>query len=798
MATVSAPYATGTITSVTGTTVVLSGGAVAGWVNRCIRISTGAAVGQIRKITGYTSATQITVDFAWTTSPFSAQGFTEVAPSSGDTFVISHLIADIVDGTTIIADPGVLTYRFVGASAFSGGAFLYAANTRIDLTSSSITCNQPTVGARVCWRLGDVDAFGNVYNGCNLLDNATAPSGFGTGGAGTFDPDFHYYAGVIRCTGAAPFWRFHSDSAVLVRMVGLQADGNIGARIAGATSILKDWIVANNTSASGPFNPKSPFGLISNIKVVRSLQALYQFWPDSLTVEAESIKPDTTTTKLMRFANATPVGSATTGQTLTIKDVDLNVISAMSLLYTNSNASNSPNNTFRLSQYLNASYVSAAGAAITDNTRFVVRDNVPTTVYNSTVVTGTIPRQQLRYRDMTISSTGDRTWASAGGTTYAPYAVAAISYLYQPASLPLPLLTSQTVNLVALVDSYVTQTSKATVDAYTSINDLDKLYDRAKSWTVDNLANAVPSFGTQLITANGAELDIGAFNLTIDATAGSAFTVSGGTITINAATLANGTKFSAITTTGTVTLANGAGITVSKYTDSTGVNVGVSVSSLVSGSRIRIYNTTDAVEVANTVVAGTSYFQYLPYTANKNFTLRATYCNATTAYSEYSTGGTFGSNGVSFTGGQVLNAVYNANGVDGATCTEFAADYPNVQMDVSDPDGVTSLQRLYAWYCSEITSANGIRNFFGGMIATDRANYLIVSSIVNLKLDNVLPAPIVIVGGYLSRDDGATVIAATSGSIQMDPAKAYIANSASITASLARIEPNAGLIPALL
>jgi len=581
-------------------------------------------------------------------------------------------------------------------------------------------------------------------------------------------------------------------------MVGLQVDGNLGGRIAGATSILKDWVVSNNTSASGPFNPKSPFGLISNIKVVRSLQSLYQFWPDSLTVEAEGIKPDTTTTKLMRFANATPAGSATTGQTLTVKDVDLNVIQAMSLLYTNSNASNSPHNTFRLSQYLNASYVSAGGVAITDDTRFVVRDNTPNATYNSVVTTGTIPRQTVRYRDMTISSIGDRTWASAGGTTYAPYAVAAISYLYQPASLPLPLLTSQTVNLVALVDDSISQTNKATVDAYTTIDDLDQFYDSAKSWTVDNLALANPSFGAQLVTANGSTLDLGAFDLTIDATAGSAFSVTGGTITINSASLGNGTKFTAITTSGTVTLANGAAITVSKYTDSTGVNVGVSVTSLVAGSRIRIYNTTDAVEVANTVVAGTSYFQYLPYTADKSFTLRATYCNATTAYSEYSTGGTFSANGISFTAGQVLNAVYNANLVDGSTCTEFIADFPNVQMDVSDPDGVTSLQRLYAWYCYTLTSADGIRNFFGGMIATDSANYLIVSAVVNLKLDNVLPAPVVIVGGYLSRDDGATVIAATSGSIQMDPAKAYIANSASIVSSLARIEPNTGLIPALL
>ena len=791
MATVSAPYATGTITSVTGTTVVLSGGAVAGWVGRCIRISTGVATGQIRKITAYTSATQITVDYAWTTSPFSAYGFAESAPVGGDTFIISHLIADFVDGTTVIADPGVLTYRFVGASAFSGGAFIYAANTRVDLASAVITGNQATQANRVCWRFGDVDQYGNVYNGCNLLDSSAAPSGFGTGAASTFDPDFHFYAGVIRCTGAAPFWRFHTDSAEIVRIVGVQVDGNIGGRFIGSNSILKDWSVTNNTSASGPFNPKSPFGLVTNIKVVTSLQSFYHYWPDSLTLEAEGLKPDITTSKLVRFANTT-----TTGQRLTLKDVDVTLLQSMTYLYTNSNGTYS--NNFRLSQYLNASYVSAAGTAITDSTRFVIRDNTPTATYDATVTTGAIPKQTLRYRDMVVLNSGNYTWSTAGGTTYAPYAIAAISYLYQPASLPLPLLASQTVNLVGLADSYVTQTSKATVDAYATIDNLDQLYDRCKSWTVDNLSAANPSFGAQVATGNGAEINLGAFNLTIDATAASAFAVVGSTVTIKAYSLANGTKFTSIRTTGTITLANGAAIAVSKYTDSTGVNVGVSVSGLVAGSRIQIYNVTNSLETDNQIVAGASFFRYGIYTADKTYRLRVTYQNGTTCYDEYESSGTFSSSGIAFSVSQAACTVYNSNAIDGSTVTEFTADYPNVQVDVSDPDGVTSVQRLYAWYHYEITTADGMRNFFKGMTASDTANYQINVGVVDLRLDNVLTAPVKVFGGYLFRDDGTTVIAPTSGSIQMDPNKAYIANSGTITASLARIEPNTGLIPALL
>lgn len=790
MATVSAPYATGTITSVTGTTVVISGGAVAGWVGRCIRMADGPAAGQIRKITVVTSATQISVDYAWTLSPFS--GFTESDPVSGNTFAISHLIADIVDGTSVIADAGTLSYRFVGASTFSGGAFLYAINSRIEMTSSSIAAGSPTTDAtRCCFRFGDIDAFGNVYNGCFLTDAATGPSGFGTGSAATRDPDFHFYAGMLRFTGAAPFWRFHSEANLICRIIGVNVDGNIGGRIIGTKSIFKDWTVYNMTSASGPFNPKSPFGLITDIKVAKSLQAIYQYWPDSLTVSAEGIKPDTTVTKLVRFANTT-----TAGQTFTVIDFALATLQGMTYLYTNSNGTYS--NTFRLSQYLNASYVSAAGAAITDSTRFVVRDNVPATIYNNAVTTGSIPKQTLRYRDMTILNTGDYTWASAGGTTYAPYAVAAISYLYQPASLPLPLATSQSVNLVALTDSYVTQTTKATVDAYATIETLDKLYDRAKAWTVDNLAAANPSFGAQVANGNGTELNLGAFNLVVDASAAAAFDVTGSTVTIKASSLANGTKFTSLKTTGTVSLANGATLAVGKYTDASGVNVVVSVSGLVAGSRIQVYNVTDATESTNVVVAGTSYSHYAVWTTDKTLRLRVTQQSGTTCYDEYEATGTFGSNGISFQVSQTPCDVYNSNGIDGSTVTEFIADYPNIQIDVSDPDGVTTLERLYAWFHYIITTADGIRNFFGGMDATDTANYIVKASVLNLHLDNTSATPVKISGGYLSRDDGATVIAATSGSIQLDPSKAYLANSASIVSSLARIEPNTGLIPALL
>lgn len=784
MATISATYYSGTISSISGLTTNVSGGATSAWVGRCIRMKDGVAKGQIRKIATYVNATQITVDYAWDTSPF--VGFTEVIPNAGDSFAISYYLGDIVDGSTIIADPGNTTYRFVGASSFSNGVFIYSTNARIDLTSSSITTNQALESNRVCFRFGDVDALGNVYNGCSVLDVATAPAGFGTGTSGTFDTDFHFYAGTIRCTGAGPFWRFHSDSSDTVRIVGSYVDGNLGGRFIGSKSILKDWSVYNMASASGPFNPKAPFGLVSNIKVSKSLQAFYHYWTDSKTLEAEGIKPDTTTTKLVRFANNT-----TSGEMLTIKDVSIPTLQAMSLLYTNSNGTYS--NTFRISQYLNSSYVNIAGSPITSASRFVIKDVTNATIYNSTTTSGSIPKQTLRYRDMTILNVGDYSWSTAGGTTYAPYNLATISYNYTPAVSNLPLLTSQTVSLIGFVDSNITQTNKSIVDSYTSISNLDQLYDVCKSWSTNNLDQAIPSFGSQLIAGNGSELNLGAMNLVIDSTLGSLITVTATTISIKSAALIIGTKFKTIRTTGTLSFVSSS--FSGNYIDSTGSYVAISISGLVDGSRVQVYNVTDSIEIDN-FIYNTSYKKILAYTSDKTIRIRATYCSGLSAKLRVDSTGIITSNGVSFLMTQVDDTIYISNAIDGSTITEFTISYPN--FNINGTIGSTSIQRLYAWYKNMLTTSTGISNFYGGMDASDISNYIIHNTTVNITLNNTSTTPVKITGGYLSRDDGNTVISPTSYSIQMDPRKAYLASVGSISTSLNNIQSVTNLIPALL
>jgi len=127
--------------------------------------------------------------------------------------------------------------------------------------------------------------------------------------------------------------------------------------------------------------------------------------------------------------------------------------------------------------------------------------------------------------------------------------------------------------------------------------------------------------------------------------------------------------------------------------------------------------------------------------------------------------------------------IYNDNAIDGSSVTEFSADYPNVEIDISDGDGVTSVRRLYAWWKYNLTSQSGLRYFWGGFDADDAFNYRVVTEVLDLKLENVSAIPVVITDGRIYRDDNETIIAASSNSIQIDPDKVYTVQTVSAVTS---------------
>lgn len=227
----------------------------------------------------------------------------------------------------------------------------------------------------------------------------------------------------------------------------------------------------------------------------------------------------------------------------------------------------------------------------------------------------------------------------------------------------------------------------------------------------------------------------------------------------------------------------GAGGSISgSYTSSAGRVVTITAPNLIAGTRVQLYDLAGSTELFNGVLATAGLTQIATWTADRQIRLRADH--ATKLPLEIV--GLLTQSGLSFIDSQDDDTVYLGNGIDGSTCTEFIADGANIQVDVNDPDGVTSVQRLYAWMQWYQTTAAGIASpFFGAVAALDSADYLIDQALADIKLDNVGSLPVLFTGGYLARRDGTTVIASTSGSIQMDPGKAYIAREAS--ADLAQI-----------
>lgn len=159
-------------------------------------------------------------------------------------------------------------------------------------------------------------------------------------------------------------------------------------------------------------------------------------------------------------------------------------------------------------------------------------------------------------------------------------------------------------------DENLTETNSATVAAYTTIDDLDELYDYAKYWKTLNADNIiVPNGADALISANGRELDLGTFNLVVDSAAGSVFAVDTGnnTITIKSTALLSSSKFDYIETSGTITTANGATLEHG-YIDSTGTNKFVHLDwNTPTSHNVIIENLQDNSNIVGPILATESY-----------------------------------------------------------------------------------------------------------------------------------------------------------------------------------------------
>ena len=362
------------------------------------------------------------------------------------------------------------------------------------------------------------------------------------------------------------------------------------------------------------------------------------------------------------------------------------------------------------------------------------------------------------------------------------------------------------VTWVLFDDFTITESDKSIVDAYTEIENSAKFYDRAKSYLTDNYAGE----GATIVARSGNEIDLGSYDLVIDATASSAFAISGTTITIKATTFTGD-----LTTTGTITLSNGASV-LGQYTDANGTNIILpwSVTNIEAGSTLQLYNVTKDAEVVNQVVTGTAgtkvsdsgTYTTTQIAANDNIRLRLTCQAGAEAFLAYEAFGVATTAGISFRADQQADTVYNGNGIDGSNISTLTADYPNVQIDISDGDGFADARELYAFYVYQSTTSTGIENWFGAMTAIDAMNYRVNTAVVDIKLQNTGTTALVISGARIYRDNGTSILHAETGDLPMtlDAGELvqYIApqidTAMNANAKLDGVSKNSKLIPALL
>ncbi|MBA3622955.1 MAG: hypothetical protein H0W48_00495 [Methylibium sp.] len=746
--TVTTPYKSSTLSSVSGTTFT-SVGAIfaAGDVGRCIVFHAGPALGQTRKIVGYTSTTVVTVDFAWNVSGI--DGITEDLPVATNGFYVSYKLDDIDNGADLFKRSDSqyeVLYTTGGTKNLTlRNCFVYEQNLSLRANLCNIALGGATNG-RGFLRLGDLASDGTVTNGCHLAisDNSTVALQDTVN-----DPGVAQFYGCL--------WEASVATTTFLQLFGVELPqrlyrchlyGRFSGRFHGAKAAIAECVFDGNAYFRCPFTTKSPIGVVRNITVRRSDNAFYWYANESGNTTVSGLRAST----ILRFvSDVSTAGFA--GFTLTLQKV---MIAEIPTVFVNKAAAVSQNYVIQNAMTLNGA--DAAGSAVDCN--WSLRDTGGTVRDSGAFTAGTSGERLNQVWSLTTATIGDRNFST--GTTRYPFTYRIREFGYLPVQGTwTALLGEVVVPAVMLVDA--TTGDKATAAAITGVGintgtstvtisanrTVQEVYNHLAWWLAEITNHGTSRFAS---LSNGV-LDLSAWDLVVD---------TGVTLT------------GKVTTTGTVTR-TGTGTITGGYTYSGGAFVPLSITGLVSGARIQVYNTTDSIERVNAVASGTTYSALLPYTADKTMRLRVAYVSGATGKLPVELVSTLSADGVSFLVSTVDDTVYNDIGINGSTVTEYLADFPNVEVDVNDPDGTTTVQRLYSWYANEITTEDGIAQFFGGLVAEDATNFRINTDIVDLRLQNVGTLATVLVGARLYRSDRSTIFIAGSAPMQADPGKAYVA-----------------------
>lgn len=185
--------------------------------------------------------------------------------------------------------------------------------------------------------------------------------------------------------------------------------------------------------------------------------------------------------------------------------------------------------------------------------------------------------------------------------------------------------------------------------------------------------------------------------------------------------------------------------------------VALTVTDIIDGSRIQLYDIDDSTELANEIVSGTSFsFIYTYPGSDHTIRIRLSYVNGTSAYKFYEVNTTATAAGFSAIAAQEVDTVYNTIGLDGSMITEFSVSGSTIKVFIDDPDNTTTIQRIFSWFCYVLFTESGIRDQGYYIRATDSTNFVFYSAIQIKNLD--LVNPLIVDGGYFVLSTGGTPV----------------------------------------
>jgi hypothetical protein len=653
------------------------------------------------------------IESATTTTVTVGDGGFSSAPASGEDFVISTNLADVESAVPSACTVSGKSYSFNGRDWFvTNGGFFGDVDVSLDTEHNSAdNAWQASTNCAVQFgRLtgGEANDSTITRQGCYLsLDNTRPSSGsnvFGSGGSEVSNgPIFNFYGCYIKnYTNTPSRWAFMRGTGP-VRFIGSIWDGPIGGAFYHSASELADTKFRGNTNLTPAWSIRATFVRpVSSVQFANGLAAFKTF--QNFTGVFRDTVFDIASLDTVLFLSGQTGGTTTLIDCTTFGDSDITDSGSGSVLQ-----GKSVNYTVTDSGGVSLSGVKVA-IYDTDGT---IQDALRTSSSGTVDEIVTVFNQYVN---------------SAPSSNKAPFNIRIRKYgcVYLGIQSAVSEPIKQEVRLVVNSQRVDTGANAAAITGInlnfttetvtiTSDNNTQKLYDY---YQYQIAQDAQLQYGEDLIRT-GISFNLDDWDMVVD----------GCTYTGDA------------TTTGLITLSNG-GVFNGTRTDTNGTvypDQPIGITNISAGSRMRIYNVTTGVETVNTVVSGTSYTSsYQEGTGyNDGDTVRVYLTKL--GKGEWVGDVIDTSNGFNVLASQVDDNVYTALGQDGTTVTKFQADYPNNEVDLIIGSDWT-MAELYAWWANNLTTEDGIRNFFGGITAIDQANFRINTSIVDLYLDNTTNA----------------------------------------------------------